>query len=104
MLANSGKKATIVAQTTRAMNGSPTQIMINGAIAGSGVTCRTTAQGWIAACARRLADIAMAIAAPRTAATSKAAKVTNRVEASACNSPAGSAAKALKMAIGPGSR
>ena len=62
MLANSGKNATIVAQTTSATNGSPTQMMISGAMAGSGVTCSATAQGWIAACASRLADIATAIA------------------------------------------
>ena len=49
VLANSGKNATIVAQTTSATNGSPTQMMISGAIAGIGVTCSTTAQGWIAA-------------------------------------------------------
>jgi hypothetical protein len=49
VLANSGKNATMVAQTTRATKGSPTQMMISGAIAGSGVTCNATAQGWIAA-------------------------------------------------------
>src|SRR5271166_1607534 len=102
VLANSGKNATMVAQTTSATNGSPTQMMISGAMAGSGVTCRATAQGWIAACARRLADIATAIAAPSTAATSSAAKVTNNVEASARSSPTGSAANAPMIAIGPG--
>jgi hypothetical protein len=102
VLANSGKNATMVAQTTRAMNGSPTQMMIRGAMAGSGVTCRATAQGWIAAWARRLADIAIAIAAPRMAATKRAVKVTNKVDAKACSRPMGSPAKALMTAMGPG--
>ena len=89
---------------TSAANGSPTQMMISGAIAGSGVTCSATAQGWIAACASRLADMATAIAPPSKAATSRAAKVTISVAASTCSSPTGSAAKAPAIAIGPGNK
>ena len=58
MLANTGKNATIVAQTTSEANGSPTQTMISGAMATIGVTCSTTAQGWIAAASSRLEAIA----------------------------------------------
>ena len=103
MLANTGKNATMVAQTTSAANGSPTQMMISGAIATIGVTWSTTAQGWIAACASGLADIATAIAAPSIAATPSAANVTNRVEASESSSPCGSAKNAATIATGPGS-
>ena len=38
-----GKNATIQAQTKSARNGSRTQMMISGAIATIGVTCRITA-------------------------------------------------------------
>src|SRR5581483_3475083 len=78
VFANTGKNATIIAQTTSEANGSPTQTMINGAIATIGVTCRITAHGWIAACANRLADIATAIAAPSIADATSAANVTNK--------------------------
>ena len=104
MLAKIGKNATIVAQTTSEANGSPTQTMISGAIATIGVTCSTTAQGWIAACASRLAAIATAIAPPSTAATISAANVTTSVEASAVSNPTGSAKNAPMIAIGPGTR
>jgi len=43
VLATTGKKATIHAQTRSARKGSRTQMMINGAIATIGVTCRITA-------------------------------------------------------------
>jgi hypothetical protein len=76
--------------------------MISGAMAGSGVTCKATAQGWIAACANRLAAIATAIDAPRIAATSNAVKVTVSVEANEISSPIGSAAKAANTAEGAG--
>ena len=71
VLANTGKNATIVAQTTSEANGSPTHTMISGAIATIGVTCSTTAQGWIAAASRRLDAIATASTTPSNAATSK---------------------------------
>src|ERR1700677_4981981 len=45
VIADTGKNATIVAHTTSAANGLPTQTMISGAIATIGVTCNTTAQG-----------------------------------------------------------
>ena len=78
--------------------------MISGAIATIGVTCRITAQGWIAACAKRLAAIASAIVVPRKAATASAANVTDRVDPSDSNSPPGSARNAPTMATGPGTR
>ena len=78
--------------------------MISGAIAGSGVTWRTTAQGWIAASASRLAAMAIAISTPRVDATSSAAKVTTRVDPSDTSKPVGSATKARTIAIGPGTR
>src|SRR5271166_5956214 len=89
VLANTGKNATIIAQTTSEANGSPTQTMISGAIATIGVTCKITAHGWIAARASRLADIATAIAAPTTAEATNAASVTAKVAVSDSNNPAG---------------
>ena len=93
MLANTGKNATIVAQTTSEANGSPTQTMISGAIATIGVTCSTTAHGWIAAASSRLEAIATASTTPSSAATNSAANVTSSVEPSDDNSPDGSATK-----------
>ena len=104
MLANTGKNATIVAHTTSEANGSPTHTMISGAIATIGVTCNTTAQGWIAAASNRLDAIATASTTPRVAATSNAAKVTSSVDPSDHSSPAGSATKAAMIAMGPGTR
>ena len=98
MLANTGKNATIVAQTTSEANGSPTHTMISGAIATIGVTCSTTAHGWIAAASSRLEAIATASTTPSSAATNSAAKVTSSVDPSDDNSPHGSATKALMIA------
>ena len=78
--------------------------MISGAIATIGVTCKITAHGWIAAWASRLADIAIAIAAPITADAISAANVTAKVEASDSNNPAGSCRNAATTASGPGTR
>src|SRR6516162_4407956 len=80
VLANTGKNATMVAQTTREANGSPTHTMISGAIATIGVTCSTTAHGWIAAASNRLEAIATASKTPSSAATSNAEKVTTSVD------------------------
>src|SRR3984957_15850116 len=77
VFANTGKKATIVAQTTSEANGSPTQTMISGATATIGVTCSTTAHGWMAAASRRFDAIATASTTPSSAATNKAANVTS---------------------------
>ena len=104
VLANTGKNATIVAQTTSEANGLPTQTMISGAIATIGVTCSTTAHGWIAAASNRLDAIATASTTPRMAATSSAAKVTSSVDPSDHSSPAGSARNAAMIADGPGTR
>ena len=78
--------------------------MISGAMATIGVTCSTTAQGWIAACASRLNAMAMAIDAPRVEATISAVKVTVRVDTSEVSSPIGSARNAPTIATGPGTR
>jgi len=67
VLENTGKNATMVAQTTRAAKGSPTQTITSGAIATIGVTCSTTAQGWMAARAQGLAAIAAASDTPQQA-------------------------------------
>ena len=104
MLANTGKNATIVAHTTSAAKGSPTQTMISGAMATIGVTCRTTAQGWIAAANNRLATIANARSTPITAAVISAAKVTANVDNSDNSNVDGSARNARTIAIGPGTR
>src|SRR5271166_1007051 len=104
VLANTGKNATIVAQTTSEANGSPTHTMISGAIATIGVTCSTTAQGWIAAASNRLDAIATANITPSRAATSNAANVTTSVDPSDRSSPTGSARNAAMIADGPGTR
>ena len=104
VLANTGKNATIVAHTTSEANGSPTHTMISGAIATIGVTCSTTAHGWIAAASSRLEAIATASTTPSSAATNSAANVTSSVDPSDDSSPDGSARKAAMIADGPGTR
>src|ERR1700731_4709550 len=104
VLANTGKNATMVAHTTSAANGLLTQTMISGAIATIGVTCNTTAHGWIAAASSRLDAIDTASTTPSSAATNRAANVTSSVDPSDDNSPAGSAMKALMISQGPGTR
>ncbi len=94
----------MVAQTTRAAKGSPTQTMISGAMATIGVTCKATAQGWIAARSSGLAATRSARATPSAVAAISAARVTVSVAASAAISPAGSPRKAAAIASGPGTR
>ena len=81
MLEKTGKNATMVAQTTSEAKGLPTQTMISGAMATTGVTCSTTAQGWIAARAHWLSAMPMASPTPSTQAAIRAVKVTARVDA-----------------------
>src|ERR1700733_5775913 len=104
VLANTGKNATIVAHTTSEANGSPTHTMISGAIATIGVTCSTTAQGWIAAASSRLAAIARASTTPSSAAAISAANVTDKVDSSDSSSVDGSARNAPMISSGPGTR
>lgn len=92
----------MVAHTTRDANGSPTQTMTSGATATTGVTCSATAQGRIAARARRLDAIAAASPTPSRQAATSAAAVTARVEPSEASSSHGSARKARPIATGPG--
>ena len=58
-------------------------MMISGAMATTGVTCKITAQGWMAARTSELAAIATARATPMAVAASNAVKATVRVESSA---------------------
>ncbi len=77
-----------MAQTTSAKKGWLTQMMMNGARATIGVTCRITAHGWMAARNSRLAAMATASATPMAVAAARAAKVTLSVESSAASSTA----------------
>ena len=68
------------------MKGWLTQMMISGAIDTTGVTCRMTAQGWMAARKSGLAAIATANVTPIAVAAARAVRVTVRVESKAGSS------------------
>ena len=77
-------------------------MMISGAIATMGVTCRTTAKGnsdnsMMRDCAKRIAN-----ASPKIAATDSAKKVIFSVINSDTESDAQSRIKVCQIAIGPG--
>ena len=94
----------IVAHTTKEANGSPTQTMISGAIATIGVTCSTTAHGWIAALAQGLAAIAIASTTPSTHATASAENVTTSVDTRLKSNSPGASRNAATIATGPGTK
>ena len=82
VLARIGKKATIQAQSSSAAIGLLTQMMISGAIATTGVTCRITAKGNNTRSNARDSALAIASRPPPSAAAASAARVILRVKTS----------------------
>src|SRR4051795_4496161 len=97
-----GKNATIQAQTSDARNGSLTQMMIKGAIATIGVTCRMTAYGNRLISRSRERENNSAIAPPNSAAAASAARVIRKVTSSEENRLGPSVHRLAAIALGVG--
>ena len=103
MFDSTGKNATIAAQTSSAAVTSSTQIRISGAIATTGVTCSTTAQGNSARSNPRDCAKSTASSPPDPTATSKASRAMRKVTKVEGQSSAQSSRRATAIATGPGS-
>ncbi len=99
-----GKTATIVAQITIAGSGLLTQMMISGAIATIGVTCRMIAYGNRLTSSSRLCTNRNAASTPSTTDSANARKVIFRVTISAEVSRVQSCTSVSKMSVGIGTR
>jgi hypothetical protein len=100
---STGKNATIAAQTRSAAVTSSTQIRMSGAIATTGVTCSTTAQGNKARSSARDWAKSTASSPPEPTATSRASNAMRSVARVEGQSSGQSSRSAAAIASGPGS-